>query len=65
LKIIIGFITNLERNIPVKIFNKLFVRCISISGRGEEEVLFYDDMHIVNRMKFELFPERRQMITAA
>jgi hypothetical protein len=38
-KIIISFITTLERNIPVKIFNKLFVRRISISGK-EEEVLF-------------------------
>jgi len=49
----------------MKIFNKLFVRWISISGRGEEEILFYDDMRIVTLMKFELFPERRQMETAA
>jgi len=48
----------------MKIFNKLFVRWISISGRGEE-ILFYDDMRIVTLMKFELFPERRQMETAA
>jgi hypothetical protein len=38
-KIIIRFITTLERNNSMKIFNKLFVRWISISGKGEE-VLF-------------------------
>jgi len=49
----------------MKIFNKLFVRWISISGKGENEVLFYDDMHIVTLMNFEFFPESRQMETAA
>jgi len=49
----------------MKIFNKLFVRWISISGKGEnEDVLFYDDMHIVTLMNFEFFPESRQMETA-
>jgi hypothetical protein len=38
-KINITFITTFERNIHMKIFNKLFVRWISISGRGEEEIL--------------------------
>jgi len=63
-KIIISFITTLERNIPMKILNILFVRWISISGRLEEEVLFCDDMHIVTLMNFELFPESRLMETA-
>jgi hypothetical protein len=50
----------------MKIFNKLFVRWISISGKGEdEEVLFNDDMHIITLMNFEFFPESRQMVTAA
>jgi hypothetical protein len=49
----------------MKIFNKLFVRWISLSGRGDEEVLFFGDMHIVTLMNLELFPERGQMETAA
>jgi hypothetical protein len=48
----------------VKIFNKLFVRWISISGREEEEVLFYGDMQIVTLMDFDFSPESRQMETA-
>jgi hypothetical protein len=47
----------------MEVFNELFVRRISISGRGEE-ALFYDDMHIVIPMNFKFFPERRQMETA-
>jgi hypothetical protein len=62
-KIIISFITTLERSISMKIFNKLFVRWISISGRGEEEVLFFDDMPTVSLMSFEFFRESRQMET--
>jgi hypothetical protein len=48
----------------VKIFNKLFVRWISISGREEEDVLFYGDMQIVNLMNFYFSPESKQMETA-
>jgi len=62
--VIISFITTLERNIPVKIFNKLFVRWISVSGKGEE-VLFYDDMRIITLMNSEFSPESRQIETAA
>jgi hypothetical protein len=49
----------------VKIFNKLFVRRISISGREEDEVLFPDDIQIVTLMNFEFLPDSRQMETAA
>jgi hypothetical protein len=45
-------------------FNKLFVRWISISRRGEEEILFCDDVHIVTLMNFEFFSESREMETA-
>jgi hypothetical protein len=49
----------------MKIFNKLFVRWISISGREEEEVLFYEDIQIVTLMNCDFSPESRQMETAA
>jgi hypothetical protein len=62
-KIIISFITTLEKNIHMKICNKLFVSLISISGKGKE-VLFYYDMHIVTVMNFEFFSESRQMEAA-
>jgi len=48
----------------MKIFNKLFIRWISISRKGENEFLFYDDIHMVTLMNFEFFPESRQMETA-
>jgi hypothetical protein len=62
---IITFIKTLERNNNMKILNKLLVRWISISGRGEVEVFLHDYLHIVTLMNFELFPESRQMETAA